>query len=251
MKTKIITSLLLLLLSTTSLLSQEINKSVRNDFCTNALLHYWYGNDTFKAVMIFAARNNGANSIQEIEIQIEDLCNNIQLQEEFFKLVNSKGGSDDFKFLEFHGIGMTAKNAKILTDYVVSKYTVEAKEVVEEKIIEEEKEKTTVVHGISKKAEFVGGNEKMIEYISSSIDKKLIKKYKKEKSVKQFRTTVKFVVDEEGNITVDKVTGIDSTELQTEIISAFENMPKWNSGGVIIGNKFKPKRTLFTIPLTF
>ncbi len=101
--------------------TKQLPQEVRTDFCKNAYYNYKYGTDAFKVWMTTSARNIGFNSIVDIEIAIENICNNKKLQDEFFKNVLRIGGSRDFIFLQFQSIGMTAVNAKTLTDYLIEK----------------------------------------------------------------------------------------------------------------------------------
>ncbi|MBP1664486.1 MAG: hypothetical protein H6Q19_1626 [Bacteroidetes bacterium] len=101
--------------------TKQLPQEVRTDFCKNAYYNYKYGTDAFKVWMTTSARNIGFNSIVDIEIAIENICNNKKLQDEFFQNVLRIGGSRDFIFLQFQSIGMTAVNAKTLTDYLIEK----------------------------------------------------------------------------------------------------------------------------------
>ena len=69
--------------------------------------------------MITSARNTGFNSI--VEIEIENICNDKKLQDEFFQNVLRIGGGRDFIFSQFQSIGMSDVNAKILTNYLIEK----------------------------------------------------------------------------------------------------------------------------------
>jgi len=71
--------------------------------------------------MITSARNIRFNSIVEIEIEIENICNDKKLQDEFFQNVLRIGGGRDFIFSQFQSIGMSDVNAKILTNYLIEK----------------------------------------------------------------------------------------------------------------------------------
>lgn len=98
---------------------KQLPQKIREDFCTNAYFNYKYGSDAFKAYMTISARNIGLNSIIDIEIAVEKICENSKLQDEFFQNVLRIGGGRDFIFQQFHSIGMTAVNAKTLTDYLI------------------------------------------------------------------------------------------------------------------------------------
>jgi hypothetical protein len=101
--------------------TKQLPQEVRIDFCKNAYYNYKYGTDAFKAWMTTSARNIGFNSIIDIEIAIENICNNKKLQDEFFQNVLRIGGGRDFIFSQFQSIGMSAVNAKTLTDYLIEK----------------------------------------------------------------------------------------------------------------------------------
>ncbi|MCX2679430.1 hypothetical protein OOZ15_05695 [Galbibacter sp. EGI 63066] len=101
--------------------TKQLSQEVREDFCVNAYFNYKYGNDAFKAWMITSARNIGLNSIVDIEIAIENICKNKKLQDEFFQNVLRVGGGRGFVFQQFQSIGMSAVNAKKLTDYLIDK----------------------------------------------------------------------------------------------------------------------------------
>lgn len=107
--------------------AQDLAKTVRNDFCKNALFESKYGNDTFKAIMNYAVRNTGVNTLEEMITSIENICYNHKLQEEFFKLIYSMGRSRDMVFMQFHSMGMKPENATKLTDYILTKYNVTEK----------------------------------------------------------------------------------------------------------------------------
>jgi hypothetical protein len=112
--------------------TKQLPQEVRTDFCKNAYYNYKYGTDAFKVWMTTSARNIGFNSIVDIEIAIENICNNKKLQDEFFLNILRIGGSRDFIFLQFQSIGMTAVNAKTLTDYLVEKENDQTQVVTQE-----------------------------------------------------------------------------------------------------------------------
>lgn len=101
----------------------KLQPKVRAEFCQVALLNYQYGSDFFKYAMITCARKLGINNIPDIEIAIENISKNVKLQEEFFKYtVTYIGGSNDYVFMQFHSLGMSAENAKTLAKYSIDKY---------------------------------------------------------------------------------------------------------------------------------
>lgn len=118
---------LFFVIATNLCFGQELPKQVRTDFCNQAVLNYKYGTDAFKVWMMQSARSIGLNNIADIETAIENIYIHKDLQEEFFKNTLRIGGSSDFIFMQFHSIGMTAKNAKILSDYVIDKYSYKTK----------------------------------------------------------------------------------------------------------------------------
>jgi hypothetical protein len=103
MKKQIISIIVILLFQCISLPIQgqvkQLPLKVRADFCKNANFNYKYGNDSFKTFMTMSARNIGLNSIIEIEIAIEKICDNFKLQDEFFKYVLQINGGRDFIFM--------------------------------------------------------------------------------------------------------------------------------------------------------
>ncbi|MBS1572184.1 MAG: hypothetical protein JST62_07320 [Bacteroidetes bacterium] len=138
---RIIALLLILLCHLAYAQNGQLPHKVRTDFCRNAYINYKYGSDAFKAWMIQSARNIGLTSLVEIQTAIENICNNKELQDDFFKTAYRIGGSRDFIFSQFLSIDMTAENAKILTDYLIAKYGT----VVSTKIVDEEYIKDTTV----------------------------------------------------------------------------------------------------------
>lgn len=121
----------------------QLPQKVRTDFCKNAYINFKYGSDAFKARMIQSARNIGLNSIIDVRTAIENICNNKDLQDEFFKVIYQIGGGRDFIFSQFIGMNMTAENAKTLTDYLIKKYGVKVPE--KEKVDEEYITDSTIV----------------------------------------------------------------------------------------------------------
>jgi hypothetical protein len=99
--------------------NKQLPQAVRKDFCKTASYNYKYGTDAFKVWMMTSARNIGYNSLIDIEIAIENICENKKLQDAFFQNVLNIGGGRDFVFMQFHSIGMSATNANILTNYLL------------------------------------------------------------------------------------------------------------------------------------
>lgn len=94
----------------------------RRDFSSNVEYNYHYGSDAFKYWFTISARDIGI-SPNEIEKEVKNINKNQKLQDAFFSRINSMGGSRNFKIEQFYQIGMTIKNATILTDYMIAKYT--------------------------------------------------------------------------------------------------------------------------------
>jgi len=74
-------------------------------------------------------------------------------------------------------------------------------------------------------ASFKGGKEEMIKYLEGATKEKLIDK---KVSIKEW-TTVKFTIDENGNVDQMELLKSSDNELADQIIKdAFNNMPQWN-----------------------
>ena len=239
-----ICTLFVLFIFTNLCQAQKLSTEVRKDFCQNALLNYWYGSDTFKYVMVQSARNIGATNNQEIEIKIENICNDISLQEEFFRLVNSIGGNDDYKFTQFHSLGMTAKNAKELTDYVLSKYNGTSNN-------------KTIRVEVSKNAEFVGGYSNMKKYIEQNINYYIISDYiLNEAEVdlsygeniydKRVTLNIELLIESDGSPKLKKTKQKLNEETFRELKRVVEGMPKWSPA---LDENKKPMSFIYIFPL--
>lgn len=99
----------------------------RRDFSSNVEYNFHYGSDAFKYWFMMSARDIGITSPNEIEKEVKNIDKNQKLQDAFFSRINSIGGSRDFKIEQFYQIGMTIKNATVLTDYMIAKYTPKVK----------------------------------------------------------------------------------------------------------------------------
>lgn len=102
--------------------SQNLSTTVRQDFCENAKINYYYGTDSFRNWIVISAQKIGLKTPLEIDEALQNICDNIELQEEFFKCIDRLGGSRQFKELQYIKIGMKPKNAKFLNDYMILKY---------------------------------------------------------------------------------------------------------------------------------
>ena len=91
--------------------------------------------------------------------------------------------------------------------------------------------------------EFLGGEEKLMEYVSNSVQ---YPKEAKEKGV-QGIVYVSFIVEPDGNITVVKVLRGIGHGCDEEAMRVVESMPKWNPGM----HHGKPVRVSYTIPIVF
>lgn len=122
MKQKTILLLTVLTAFNMFLNSQTLSKEVRNDFCINAIANYYYGTDAFRGLMNISAKRIGLNTPLKIENAIQNLCSNIELQNEFFKNLHEiSRGLDKEQYIS---IGMKPQNAKLLNDYIMLKYHV-------------------------------------------------------------------------------------------------------------------------------
>lgn len=108
--------------------SQNLSQEVRQDFCKNAKINYFYGTDTFKSWIVISAQRIGLRTPLEIEEALQNICNNTELQEEILKNIDKLGGSREFKEQQYIEIGMKPQNAKFLNDYMTLKYNSTNKE---------------------------------------------------------------------------------------------------------------------------
>ena len=91
--------------------------------------------------------------------------------------------------------------------------------------------------------EFPGGNEKMVEFISSNTQ---YPQEAKEKGV-QGRVLVNFVVDTDGSITDVKVMRGIGSGCDEEAVRVVKSMPKWQPGR----QRGEAVKVAFTLPFTF
>ncbi len=119
MKTKTFLTFSLILISVLGY-SQNLSTEVRKDFCKNAIIEYYYGKDAFRGLMNISAKRIGLNTPLKIENAVQNLCSNVELQNEFFKNLNEVSRGLDRE--QYISIGMKPQNVKILYDYVMLKY---------------------------------------------------------------------------------------------------------------------------------
>ncbi|WP_027382462.1 hypothetical protein [Epilithonimonas caeni] len=112
--------------------SQILTKDIRNDFCRNAKLNFYYGSDSFRGWMTTSAQRLGYKTPHEIEEAVQKICSNDKLQDEFFKSVDRLGGSREFKEQQYISIGMKPLNAKLLNDYMILKYHTQSEEEIKQ-----------------------------------------------------------------------------------------------------------------------
>jgi hypothetical protein len=120
MKTKTFLTFSLILISILGY-SQNLSTEVRKDFCKNAILNAYFGSGSLKSWIIISAQKVGYKTPFEIENAVQNLCSDIKLQNEILENIDKLGGSKEFKEQQFLSIGMTPKNAKFLSDYLLLK----------------------------------------------------------------------------------------------------------------------------------
>ncbi len=101
--------------------AQTLTKDVRNDFCRNAKVNFYYGSNSFRGWMVISAQRLGYQTPLEIEKAVLNICVDVKLQEEFFKSVDRLGGDRSFKEQQYIAIGMKPYNAKLINDYMMLK----------------------------------------------------------------------------------------------------------------------------------
>ena len=101
--------------------SQTLGKEVRNDFCRNAIVNAYFGSGSLKSWIIISAQKLGYKTPLEIESAVRNLCSNITLQNEILNNIDRLGGSREFKEQQFLSIGMTPKNSKLISYYLLLK----------------------------------------------------------------------------------------------------------------------------------
>lgn len=120
MKTKLVIVLVVILFFN-SINGQTLSKEVRNDFCRNAIINAYFGRGSLKSWIIISAQRLGYKTPLEIESAVRNLCSNIPLQNEILNSIDRLGGSREFKEQQFLSIGMTSKNSKLISDYLLLK----------------------------------------------------------------------------------------------------------------------------------
>ena len=106
------------------------------------------------------------------------------------------------------------------------------------------KQKVEAIYGIVDKApEFPGGEEALMEFVGKNLN------YPKEAAKRKIQGTVhvRFTVNSEGNVTVDRVLGTPDKLLAEEAIRIVNIMPKWIPG-IRDG---KTVSSYFIIPIKF
>ena len=97
---------------------------------------------------------------------------------------------------------------------------------------------------LGKQPEFVGGMEKLMEYLQDNINYPRIS----QENGSQGRSFIRFVVNSDGSIQdVEVVTSSGDIYLDKEAVRVVEAMPKWKPGR----QSGKPVRVYFTLPVNF
>ena len=111
--------------------------------------------------------------------------------------------------------------------------------VVEEEVVEEQ-----VFQVVEEQPEFVGGMEKLMEYLQDNINYPRIS----QENGSQGRSFIRFVVNSDGSIQdVEVVKSSGDIYLDKEAVRVVEAMPKWKPGR----QSGKPVRVYFTLPVNF
>lgn len=121
MKTKLIFLGMIIFSNILLIQAQTLTKDVRNDFCRNAKVNFYYGSNSFRGWMVISAQRLGYQTPLEIEKAVQNVCTDIKLQEEFFTSVDRLGGDRSFKEQQYIAIGMKPHNAKLINDYMMLK----------------------------------------------------------------------------------------------------------------------------------
>ncbi len=102
--------------------TSTIPKQALTEFARCAYYQFNYGNGNFKAMIYYHFNNQKA--IPEIEIMMESLEKNNKDAIEVLDVVWNYCRNDrDFLFTNLKSMNMTAKNAQLLTDYLIQKHT--------------------------------------------------------------------------------------------------------------------------------
>ncbi|STC98291.1 hypothetical protein [Elizabethkingia anophelis] len=111
--------IILLVFGFTFLKSQKLSNTVRNDFCQNAKYNYFYGTNSFFALMNISLKKIGISDPYKMTEAVKNICNNVRLQDSFFESVHEiSRGLDKQQYLS---IGMNFQNVQILTVYMSNK----------------------------------------------------------------------------------------------------------------------------------
>lgn len=121
MKIKILLLGILISFNILLLKGQTLSKEVRNDFCRNTIVNVYFGRGSLKSWVIISAQKLGYKTPLEIENAVRNLCSNMSLQNEILNSIDRLGGSREFKEQQFLSIGMTPKNSKLISDYLLLK----------------------------------------------------------------------------------------------------------------------------------
>lgn len=168
--------------------NHALPKIVRDDFCSIAKTNFEYGTDAFKVWMFQSATAIGMRTIVDIENAVESIDKHRNLQEEFFKNIYRIGGSRNFIFMQFRSIGMNAKNAQILADYIIEKYS----KVKSENVADDIDQNRINEQAEQKKIEITSKTYDLQEYDTAAYNqviksmKSNIKKYLESSSLERF-----------------------------------------------------------------
>lgn len=115
MKTKLFFLGICILLNTILMKSQTLGKEVRNDFCKNAKYNYFYGTNSFFALMSISLKKIGVTNPYTMDEAVKNICNDELLQNSFFESVHN--GSNGLDKQQYLSIGMGSENVEKLVKY--------------------------------------------------------------------------------------------------------------------------------------
>ena len=195
-----------------------VSKEILNDFCTSFYYKYAYEKNENLQSMAYLTGNRIGYGLVDIEIAIEELGKNGTFREELFRTFADNSTHDqELLTLNFISIGMKAKNAKALSQYILDKYIVDP--------VKESRPESDVYTKVDEDAQFIGGDKALKDYLSDNFNYS-------DSAIKYGvvgKVLIQFTIDSNGYVSDAKI--IEGNDLRygvpEEALRVINSMPKW------------------------
>lgn len=99
---------------------KTLPKSVSDDFAYSVFENYKYGNGNIKIILMTKLRQQGY-SMMNVDVLMETINKNVKNRNKVIEAIHSViGNSEEFMYANLSSIGMSATNAKYMTQYILN-----------------------------------------------------------------------------------------------------------------------------------